>query len=590
MMIAKPQVQVVVIDDSVRFAFHVWRYLSRNIGIGSEDESIAKNFWTDSRTPKPMETADGEAAVWWVNGNSEWNNSLRLVLDSMASGPRLFLVDMRGKPPRSRKEETTTRLQDDTIRRLGKAVLSWLMGAPATSGDSVMMVSSYETGTVSPDLGPLKSKPVRIEPKSPDTLAKLKLKVKELLDSDTAASAKGNGASTNGEPRKLIHILVTGAGFEVSHDAVGTFGLPPTPVLLENMEIPFRHIDARDYDIDGETGVPQRVEAACSELAPGECGILKRTLKQNDENELPRFVMRGEAGQIVVGAASKNLDLWWNSLIEMKLQATASSFEPRLRSREKMAASTREREMREAFRRVILKYDWGYMNQSLLAAKMRWHSWLTTNYTRFADRAIALSYPEPWQIISTSIEALSLSRQILHEGNEPDGSPNSPRYLFKLHGDIAHLQTMATAGQDKEFFSSLSVPVDSLHQVYSAAETCLGRYIQRLREYRVVWHIVGHGLNDRLLLQLIAEVCVQARPRSTDFIIVSSRNPRDTRETLREFLGEGDNRHLRAFRSRVREHRATAEQYMARIEATGGLPDTGDDNWISNWLDSLSVR
>ncbi|HEX3131602.1 MAG TPA: hypothetical protein VH394_29970 [Thermoanaerobaculia bacterium] len=441
---------------------------------------------------------------------------------------------------------------------------------------------------MSVDLGLLKSKPLRIEPKSPETLARLKLKVKELLAS--SIKKKGRSAPQNGETRGLVHILVTGAGFEVSHDEVGTFGLPPTPVLLENMETPFEHIDARDYDIDGEMGVPQRVEAACTKLAPGGCGILKRTMKQNEDNELPRFVMRDEAGQIIVGAASKNLDLWWNSLIEMKLQATAAFSEPRLRSREKMAASTREREMREAFRRVILKYDWGYMNQALLAAKMPWHSWLTTNYTRFADRAIALSYPEPWQIISTSIEALSLSRQILHEGNESNGSAKSPRYLFKLHGDIAHLQTMATAGQDKEFFSSLSVPVDSLHQVYSAAETCLGRYIQRLRKYRVVWHIVGHGLNDRLLLQLIAEVCIHAKPRSTDFIIVSSRNSRDTRETLREFFREGDHRNLRAFTSRVREHRATAEQYMARIEATGGLPEAGHDNWVSNWLESLSVR
>lgn len=254
-----------------------------------------------------------------------------------------------------------------------------------------------------------------------------------------------------------------------------------------------------------------------------------------------------------------------------------------------MAASIREREMREAFRRVILKYDWGYMNQALLAAQMPWHSWLTTNYTRFADRAIALSYPAPWQIISTSIEALSLSRQILHGGNKANDRRKPPRYLFKLHGDIAHLQTMATAGQDKEFFSSFSVPIDSLHQVYSAAETCLGRHIQGLRKHRVVWHIVGHGLNDLLLRQLIAEVCIHAKPGSTDFIIVSGRTPQGTCLTLQGFFRQGD-RHLRAFIPRVREHRATAEQYMARIEATGGLPDKGDDNWVSNWLGSLSVR
>jgi len=239
------------------------------------------------------------------------------------------------------------------------------------------------------------------------------------------------------------------------------------------------------------------------------------------------------------------------------------------------------------------------MNQSLDAADLDWHAWLTTNYTRFADRAIGLQEVRQedgkdersrWQIISTSIEARSFTREVLHGGHlrTPDKA-RTARYLFKLHGDVAHLQTMATAGYDKELFNSLCVPIDSLHEVYSAAEIFLAQSLRALHGLQggppLIWHVVGHGLNDWLLLQLIGKVCRQARSSSIWFVMVS-RKPTRTADSLRDFLDK-DKNVAQGLAQGVIPHPAKAEEYLAHIRRTGGLPEIRTFRSLQTWLSGL---
>jgi hypothetical protein len=561
------QAQLVVIDDSVRFAFHVWRYLGKSISIGSEEDLIKVNF-SKNGTPQPLTTADGQVAIWWVEGVSSFPTRLKAIFERIGTEKELyFLIDMRGRPVEAKEAAKTAPGEKIDLgkdgERLGKEVAKWIGRYFGSGFDPrrICMVSSYETGVLTDKDSPLP--PLQIWPKSPNTLARLA----EWMN--LGPDGKGKGRKRGA---RLLHILVTGAGFEHLNTSIGSFGLAPTRDLLAEMEEPFW-----TEGLQFEKPIP--------------------------ENSLPCLENDQAHGKI---SADQDLDAWWNYLLERELgKRSTGDLKPRERSHRKMEASAQERDMREAFRRVILKYDWGHMNQSLAAAKEDWHAWLTTNYTRFADRAIALveghkkptkpnsqnESKRPWQIISTSIEAVSLAREILHGSGWTGGKDESkrPRYLFKLHGDIAHLQTMAIAGQDKEIYSSLSLPVDSLHQVYAAAATFLShslRELQRREEgARLVWHIVGHGLQDWLLLHLITEVCSHASSFSTDFIFVSRSAKSKTQSVKEKLTDDTPGSPDRV----VTPYQATAEDYLARIANTGGLPERGGPRWVQGWLDRLGT-
>jgi hypothetical protein len=568
-MSAPQPLHLVVIDDSVRFAFHVWRYLGRGIGIGAgahglreqiPDKELAGNFWREeSRNeshPEPLKTGSGLIQVWWVPGDDSLRKKLRMVLERIGSGERFFLVDMRGQPGgglKIRKRRQGTNLGPDG-EGLGEQALRLIArDAPQDLGDdSLMVVSSYETGMARvPGDGVRR---LRIWPKSPDTLAQIASRVRKKLDLRKVSALQG--ASTPPLASSALHVLVTGAGFEIRNDRTGSFGLPKTGELLSEIGSPF----GRDH---------------------------LRFKRWRNRSFLPCIQGYKELD---------DLDAWWNQVLEKELWSRLSKHQlldrSELREQEKTAASIREREMREAFRRVILKYDDGYMNQSLDAAELPWHTWLTTNYTRFADRAIASverhrKCESPWQVVSTSIEALSLEREVLHGPQDPE---RSPRHLFKLHGDIAHLQTMATAGYDKELFSMLSVPVDSLHQVYAAADVVLRHSLQRHKaRRRLVWHIVGHGLNDWLLLRLIGQACRHAasgtRNSKPDFVVVGPK-PENISRQLCEFLEQ--NLEM-SFAEHIVWCKATAEEYLARIRSLGGLPEPGARGWISHWPVQLGL-
>jgi len=238
----------------------------------------------------------------------------------------------------------------------------------------------------------------------------------------------------------------------------------------------------------------------------------------------------------------------------------------------------RERRLREAFRRSLLRHDWGHMNQSLAAARLPWHAWLTTNYTQFANRAIALfdgaeqDARGVWRIIATAAEARVLAREGL------DGQDGRKyRYLFKLHGDIAHLQTMAIAGHDKDSFSPLSMPMEDLYQVYASAERFLMDSLDVAKAQLMVWHIVGHGLQDRRLCELLRRASRHST-RMKQVVVVVNPHPADAMERL-EKVFEGRNRRWTILPCPLR-----AAQYLARLERSG-FP--GDRKMIRPWLAAM---
>jgi hypothetical protein len=206
---------------------------------------------------------------------------------------------------------------------------------------------------------------------------------------------------------------------------------------------------------------------------------------------------------LIEAAERQRLDDYWDALLT---HVAANLQAPRTNP------ARNELLWREAFRRAFMCHDFGHQAQSLAAARLEWDYWLTTNYTRFADRAIDLvdetPASNPWRSITTSIEADALAPFV---GSHVDLAEHE-RVVVKLHGDIGHVWTMAIAGQDKRPDSKLFVR-PQLHRMYTVAETMLLGSLWRREAETCTWHVVGHGLQDLLLLRLIAAV-VQRSPQT----------------------------------------------------------------------------
>lgn len=484
--------QVVVIDDVVRFALHVWRYLSQNVGFGiGLIPGNDQHYFNQGDGPVGLPTPDGRARVWWVPAGS-WRKQLEQVQEQIGKQYALFLVDL--KAPKAPEYDAGE-------------VVACLRESAGIDDSSIWRVSSYASPWAD------------VRPKCLDLLRQIE---RRLPAPRTLIEIGREG---------VIDVLVTGAGFERGFEHQGEaarkrsrlgektgpgdrgFGLPSTDKILQAMGPPFKT----------EIKLPSPAKALSDNFS------------------------------------DPTLDDWWDLLLETELRRrlqpvrrTAKSGNAKKgRRRAKREAYDLERRLREAFRQALLRHDWGHMRQSVNAACLPWRAWLTTNYTRFADRAIALavqskarkdtesrSAPD-WRVVSTSNEALSLLRE-LQDRDGVDGSdePKPAAHVFKLHGDISHLTTMVIAGHDKEFYNSLSFPVDSLHQVYTAA----GKYLLGLVEEvvdepsrQMVCHIVGHGLKDRALVKILVDAA-RACPAGQILFRVVDRNPQEVKEVLERAL------------------------------------------------------
>jgi hypothetical protein len=512
--------EILVLDDSRRFPLHVWRYLSGclGFGIGEVGKDGMQAGQSNSTAPwilpnVPMVTEDDCHRLWWVPADGGWQGSVAAILSGFSlESPLYVLVDIYGEPGFSAKE-----VCDYLDKR-------W----PHTR---IRLVSAYYSGHHI-DVG---GTPLSVLPKSRETLRKLcedlKIKLKTTFGS-----------------KKVKHILVTGAGFEI-RDQRGGFGMPFTDQILREMEPPFVYgkeetsypepivLGPASPQEDGETALSGAFPIPIS-------GIWESTHRREVLNQ---FALEG------------NLDNYWDYLLEEELQkrvgSTTGQVTAKRRDQRKTAALWRERRLREAFRRSLLRYDWGFMNQSLDGARLPLHAWLTTNYTQFANRAISL-YGDLsqdklgiWRIIATAAEARILRRE------NPDWPSQQERYLFKLHGDIAHLQTMAIAGHDKDRFSPLSMPVEDLYEIYAAAEWFLPFSLRASPPSLVVWHIVGHGLQDRRLCELLAGAARQIEA-SQVFVLVDVK-PEEPCRRLKTALANPD--------AKILACQLFSTQYMGRL-------------------------
>lgn len=514
---------IVVLDDRKEFAIHVWRYLDRSLGIGTRPEDGSGEDWMPEQRILPL--LNGMNQFCWLHADSHWQEKLAPFVEAIDKGWNLFaVIDVVG-------EKGSLYDPEKVISHLAQTGRSH-SGKPGQI-DSVV-VSAYHVGAPIHD-------EVEVRPKSRATLKE----IRQRLD-------LGKGSAP--EAPRARHILVTGAGFELRNPR-GGFGMLPTYRIMEVMRHPFQLL------ADGQQADDAKRDVIFLERGKG----------------LPR--PRGKDWDGIVSlrnAAEENqLDRYWDILLAEDLRRTLGEFSS-METYEREAVAARallgERNKREAFRASIREHDWGHLNQSLDAAGLRWHAWLTTNYTRFADRAIALVDPSSWRIISTAAEANTAVREDNWQLNIRH------RYLFKLHGDVGHLHTMAIAGHDKDTLSPLSVPIDDLHQIYASAERFL-RFSLKAPAELVVWHIVGHALGDHRLIGLIGDA--YDLQKGQHLFLIANPKPDLPFGSLDSHLSK-----LGGDRYRIEKRSLLAAEYMARL-ACSGLPATAEKDDLVGWFRSL---
>lgn len=536
---ARAEVSVVVVDDSSRFPLHLWRFLSQSLGLGignvDDEGRVAgeeKPWITPIGGPAPwppreeradLLSEDQRLRVLWVQAKTGWKENLRIAREAAAGSALLLVIDVYGQSGYSAA---------DVIASLSGPQAE--LARPA----AVFVVSAYYSG-IQEGLDAEGAEELRVRSKSRDTLRQIKKQVDTLLADRRRGSRPAWAGGANAA--KTHHLLVTGAGFE-RHGGQGGFGLPEAKQLLRTMARTIRTIQW-DYTCKSGFPVPQ--------------------------------LDRAHQDGIRRAAESEDLDRYWDLLLEYQL---ARRTRPRVRVGEadtdrelrKIRALRFERQIRDAFRASLLQHDWGYLQQALRAARLDWRFWLTTNYTRFADRAILATQRSRWRIVSTAAEA----RMLVRDTTSPAAVDDRERLLFKLHGDIAHLQTMAIAGNDKDTFSPLSVPIDDLYQLYEVALSRIVALAHEDKDVVVVWHIVGHALRDARLLSLVAR-SAQRMNRAQHAFLVVDQDPAPVAKRLRDALGA-------AAQHPVCPVQLYAAQYMARLPPD--LPQLAAAGELTDWV------
>jgi hypothetical protein len=545
---------LLVIDDRDYFALRVWRYISRSIGIDLDQGAGPASREGDSGGEflvegKPYVSSDGEICFRWVRATGECRERCTEFFKTIPHDLGVYLlVDVKG--------------EKDSGYNPGE-ICSALS---QRKNLDLKIVSSY------PSVEPIAGRPV--DRKSLRTLQALRLR---LYPKTPIRPVDATPAETeNNSGRFIPHVLITGAGFEMA-DGNGGFGLPATTKVLETMGFPFRLAQrARRRSAAREAGGGSWDTDEWIRMTP-------YSYKKDGEDQKTFPILRDWGTRLEADlqdhAARENLDLYWDAIFgECLRRSLGEQMKPAAaRDHQKSIALQSERRMREAFRKSLLEHDWGYMNQSLVAARLKWHAWLTTNYTKFADRAIDLvgdrplgeDRDAPWRIISTAAEANISIREDLGSVTNDEGDDETPdwRHLFKLHGDIAHLHTMAIAGHDKDIINPLCFPVDSLYQIFTAADQFLRNSLWNKARH-VVWHIVGHGMQDFRLFKLIQSVCSRSGEGMKHVFIIVNPKPEEPLKVLEDLSADGPLKVKRENFS-VLTCKLYASEYMARIEHHG---------------------
>ena len=621
-------VDVVVIDDVRRFALHLWRFLGGSPGIGIGDISAAerpddplhKFFFDDSGKPASLSTSCGRMRVWWVDAGPLWKAQLDAVLLAIRSRRQdgepeirpLFVVDVFGREGYD-WGEVLARLE--SLERLKPRERPEPLPDEKPEATD-FLVSSFAAETIEQRLDRSDSSRLlnsvvegRVLAKSPETLNGVRLRAERYLEEIGTASIAAEGdrlvvtdrdvqeigaASIAAEGDRLVvtdrDVLVTGAGFELrpNRPLIGA-GLPRTAEIFKVLDRPFL----------------VRERTAGSGCGVGGPSIVLEPDLEPEKNFLPvpqleSLLAVARANGLEIGreqlpgvpfARTKSLDAWWDAVLLALEDAARRPGPPasedddpkwlKQRVERKVQVQRLERSLREAWRRALASYDFGQLSQCISAAQLNWFAWLSTNYTRFADRGIALDRywqtqqdegaevpPEEcaareWRIVDTESEASFLLKEL--EYREASAVRQDSKLLFKLHGDITHLRTMAIARHDKEPWSPLTYEVEGLHLLYPTAELFLTRYLQE-KPGPIRWHIVGHGMKDSSLLDLIVKVLRYGRPDKAEFILVRPRpdTPEDAK-VLKAALS-----HLPGWEIKLCE--MTAEEYLERLARGLAIP------------------
>ncbi len=616
-------VHIVVVDDVCRFALHLWSYLSGvpGFGIGSVPtaDDHGKFFWADPRPPgngpevahrgepRSLDSPDGRWSVWWVEARDGiWKPQLKKIFEKLPSfeGAR-FLIDVRGpvQPGSGSLVDEKEKYGPDLVRAeiLEKAELLKLT---ETREDrkaflrKIVFVSSYKKRWKA---GPEGFQPQRIWEKTARTFEYLKRtwSLEEPLPAAPGRDRPEPEASSD-ESRACRQILVTGAGFDIGGwEPVRGLGIVGTAqVLRDTLEA----VDPRSGDpSSGDRPWPKDEEEQSRAKRELAFPVPKRYFADRGEPAPKRFDTL-DWHHFIEAAEEGDLDTYWENLLRLELARVGEDDDGH--PFDKVRAAAREHELREAFRAALVQYDWGFTRQTLDALEIEtFEAWLTTNYSRISNRGSdlleshrQLGAGHHWRYIATSNEATLLLRKLLHEESEPERlEAAATRYLFKLHGDIPHVTTMALAGSDKEIFSPLSMPIDSLHWLYTTAQKYLegrlrpagnGKAGDESEGPKVVWHIVGHGLKDKMLVDLMVRVCLATEPERHRFVITGKmakdvRNVDDPGHILAGAL-----QRCGAQGWQILRLDATALDLMAHMKADRRW-ETGDLTKIAQWAESF---
>jgi hypothetical protein len=360
----------------------------------------------------------------------------------------------------------------------------------------VWLISSYEHGTRA---ALKKGRMLEIRSKSPETLKQLR----DLI----VGGSRGSGELLD----DVTHVLITGAGFEFkSEPHKQQLGIPATSQLLRGW---LERVYPGEVEKTKGFPIPQRFAS---------------------RRDFRSAAMRGD------------LDAYWSHILREERAAAGGDVSEIVE---------REAKLRRIFRDEFLRYDWGFLPQATAAASLDWSAWISTNYTRFANRAIDI-VGKDWCTIEFGEEAENLSRKLLHGLKKQPGE----RFLFKVHGDISHILTMAISAEDKTVETKLS----GFMPLYLAAQAYLHELAKTSRS--VVWHIVGHGLKDELLVHVISDV-YSAAPEKHHFHVVALTNAKDLKR--REHPAFLLRKKLESPQGTVQGYLAKAGEYLTRLARVG---------------------
>jgi hypothetical protein len=533
----KPKWCLVIIDDREEFALYTWRYLTQIIGLSRPGPTTLKE---ESLSP------DGALALVFIQLAGGPDQQQRIT-DRIANirkdhAERIsVLIDVfaRDHNPKSLAEE------------LEKKDFNLKPAPPLDTREESENFNSYYQLVSAYPFNPGDFGNRTIEPKSLEFLEKLRrFFFKRRL---TPMRAPVEGA--------VRHVLITGAGFEMRDPGIVEPGIDKTRKIISGMDYPFNN------------------------RAPeGHQGNIAFEDEEDDANYIFPVPQGQPEGALREAARTGNLDDYWDALIHDRIEGIlaglrSGKIEGKAKEAIKRKALEHEIELRDAFRRAFLRRDWGFLGQALYAARLGWQAWLTTNYTRFSDRAvdaIHLRYGLDWQVLSSVSEARALS------GRSFTKDQGDKRYLFKLHGDLAHLQTMAIAGEDKDPYSQLPFPVDKLHWIYDAAKRFLLDTLAESDEVKgVVWHVVGHSLGDYPLLSLLDAVVGQVRKREKvlQWFVIADPYPSKPKEALTA-AGIAQEDECRVYKVHARDYLARLwRSDFSYFETTGWIEDKFPDGF-----------